>query len=110
MADFPVIYGCESGEIMKTELERILDLQLEFTGTTFLSMKERGLLVRNAGPSWLKSFGDPLASAIAIPKRFFMAEGKDGAGGFALIPWFRFSDRRRCVIAVTHGIGFQSHS
>jgi hypothetical protein len=80
---------------MKDELERIMDLQTLWDHRKTPEMDERGKLVRHAGPDWLRSFADELATAMSIPVDDLLIEGRDGTGPKTEVPWFRFASRTR---------------
>jgi hypothetical protein len=80
---------------MKTELERIIDLQPEWSYQNTAEMKERGHLIRSVGPDWLRSFSKDIAQAMDVPEVDFIANGSDGTGLKTEVPWFRFADQQR---------------
>jgi hypothetical protein len=80
---------------MKTELERIMDLQPLLDHRKTPEMDERGRLVRRKGPAWLRSFGPSLADAMGIEISDLLIEGRDGTGPKTEVPWFRFASRHR---------------
>lgn len=80
---------------MKSEIERIIDLQPTWSKQNTVEMQERGHLIREVGPNWLRSFSKDIAKSMAIPETNFIANGRDGSGGRTEVPWFRFADRKR---------------
>jgi MrcB-like, N-terminal domain len=56
-------------------------------------MKERGSLVRNDIPSWIEGNAGVLGPALGVDDVF--AEGSNGAGRNARVPWTRFGSRLR---------------
>jgi hypothetical protein len=82
-------------ERMQAELQRILELQAEWTSTRSQSMDERGRLVRGDVAGWMSANRVELASALAIEKGDFLAEGRDGTGRKTRVPWARFGSISR---------------
>ena len=80
---------------MKSEIERIIDLQPTWSSQNTVEMQERGHLIREVGPNWLRSFSKDIAKSMAIPETNFIANGSDGTGLKTEVPWFRFADRKR---------------
>jgi MrcB-like, N-terminal domain len=80
---------------VQNELQRILDLQPSWDRANTPAMYERGRLVRNDVARWLIDNRSAIASAIAIPAGDFLAEGGDGTGGKARVPWTRFASRQQ---------------
>jgi hypothetical protein len=54
-------------------------------------MSERGVLVRKEIPAWLDSHAAVLGQALGVDD--FFAEGSNGAGRNARVPWTRFASR-----------------
>lgn len=73
-------------------LQRVLDLQREYSVQNTASMQERGRIVRTGLPSVLTAVSDP-----------FSVEGGDGAGSRARVPWVRLFDPSKSPRA---GVGF----
>lgn len=80
---------------MRTELERIIELQPEWVAVKTPAMDERGILIRHSGPQWLRGFGDEIANAIGIDAEDLLIEGRDGTGMKTEVPWFRFGSKTR---------------
>ncbi len=78
---------------MQIELERILDLQRKYVSTASPEMLERGELVRDSVPDWLRHHASELGTEIATDD--FFAEGRDGTGRKTRVPWVRFGSRAR---------------
>jgi hypothetical protein len=72
---------------MQAELERVLRLQPEWHYRNTPEMNERGKLVRDQIPRWLRHHGSELAAAIGIPPADFLPEGRDGTGRKTRVPW-----------------------
>lgn len=82
-------------ETMKAQLERIMELQPQWSHRKTPEMDERGQLVRHTGPEWLRTFSETLADALGIPHSDLLIEGRDGTGPKTEVPWFRFASRQR---------------
>lgn len=54
-------------------------------------MAERGRLVRNTIPAWIGNHADELAAAMEVTD--FFAEGSNGVGRNAYVPWTRFASQ-----------------
>lgn len=80
---------------MRDVLERVMELQPEWSSKKTPAMDERGQLVRHAGPDWLRGFAGELADAIGIPSDDLIIEGRDGTGPKTEVPWFRFGSESR---------------
>ena len=80
---------------MRQVLSRVMQLQPEWTSKNTPEMKERGQLVRHAGPDWLEAFGQELSREIGIPQDDLIIEGRDGTGPKTEVPWFRFGSKSR---------------
>jgi hypothetical protein len=79
---------------VQQELERVLELQPQYARGDTAAMKRRGELVRHTLPNWLERNRDDLSSAAGVPLEDFVAEGSDGTGLKARIPWARFASKR----------------
>jgi hypothetical protein len=79
---------------VQQDLERILELQPEYARGDTAAMKRRGGLVRHAARDWLNQNRDVLSSGAGLPVEDFVAEGSDGTGLKARIPWVRFASKR----------------
>jgi hypothetical protein len=80
---------------VRQELERIIELQPHWSQENNAPMVERGALIRQEGPAWLRTFAPELASAIGTSIDDVFTEGRDGTGRKTEIPWFRFSSKFR---------------
>lgn len=76
---------------MQASLKRVMELQPNWTHKNTPEMVERGRLVRDSGPAWLRTFKEKIAGAIGIPSEDLRLEGRDGTGEKTEVPWFRFS-------------------
>jgi hypothetical protein len=76
---------------VRSDLQRVLELQGEYQARLSLAMSERGVLVRDAIPSWLDSNTATLSANLGIDD--FFAEGRDGTGLKTRVPWARFGSR-----------------
>jgi hypothetical protein len=63
---------------VRDELQRVLELQLNYSSSASAEMVERGELIRNAIPASLLEHRDQLESALGIND--FFSEGRDGTG------------------------------
>jgi hypothetical protein len=80
---------------MREILERIMELQPNWTSIVTVEMEERGQLIRRSGPEWLREHTSALADAVGVPPNDLMIEGRDGTGPKTEVPWFRFGSRSR---------------
>jgi hypothetical protein len=78
---------------VQTELRRILELQAQYESNSTPAMSERGILVRDDVPNWIRGHGAELAERLEIDD--FFAEGRDGTGRKTRVPWARFGSRSR---------------
>jgi hypothetical protein len=76
---------------VRRELQRVLELQPLHDSLLTPAMAERGLLVRKEIPAWLDSHAVALSQVIGVDD--FIAEGSNGAGRNARVPWARFASR-----------------
>ncbi len=76
-------------------VERIIELQLEWSAENTPAMQERGQLVRDALPAALRAFVPQLAAALGIPEGDVGIVGRDGSGRKTAIPWVRIFSRHR---------------
>ena len=74
---------------MKQLLERVLDLQLEHSSLNTPAMQERGVLVRNSIPEWLRERETQLRHSFNGFQWRLAVQGKDGTGPKAYVPWVR---------------------
>ena len=80
---------------MREVLERVAQLQPQWSHKNTPEMQERGQLIRHTGPDWLRGFSAELADAIGIPLEDLIIEGRDGTGPKTEVPWFRYGSRVR---------------
>jgi hypothetical protein len=80
---------------VRTEIEQVLDFQTAWTSKNTPAMVERGVLIRDDIPNWMRSrtaemFGN-------LPEHFqdLWSEGRDGTGLKSQIPWVRTFSRGR---------------
>lgn len=78
---------------MKEAIDRILELQASWTAENTPEMEERGDLIRNVAPGWIRQHAAELARAVGIPSFDLLVEGRDGTGLKAQVPWFRIASR-----------------
>lgn len=84
---------------MRTELQRVLELQTQYQARLSPAMSERGVLVRDRIPGWLEGHADELGEKLGVND--FFAEGRDGTGLKTRVPWTRFGSRSRSPKATT---------
>ena len=80
---------------MKNEIQRVLELQSEFSHKSTPEMKERGVLVRSSIRDDLEKHATEIASAVGLAEDDLLIEGKDGQGNKTEVPWVRFASRER---------------
>lgn len=78
---------------MRDYLERVLELQLQYTSTSTPGMQERGRLVRQSVADWLREHEGELGDLLGVDDYF--AEGRDGTGRKTRVPWVRFGSYSR---------------
>jgi hypothetical protein len=78
---------------MQLELERVLQLQTDYSPQNTPEMQERGQLIRTTATRWLSDQAPLLAEDIGLEVSDFFAQGRDGTGGKTHIPWLRFGSR-----------------
>lgn len=78
---------------IQSELERIMDLQPDWSPEMTGPMIERGQLVRRSGRAWLETFAADLVSALDIPPADFLTSASDGMTKKTEVPWFRFCSK-----------------
>jgi hypothetical protein len=78
---------------VRSELQRVLELQPFHNSRKTEPMAERGLLIRHDVPAWLSDSRSDLGEMLGVDD--FIAEGGDGTGLKARIPWARFGSRSR---------------
>ena len=76
---------------MRETLQRVLELQPEWTGANTPAMQERGQLVRHDGPDELRELLPDLAPLFPEGSRDLVSNGRDGTGQKTEIPWFRLA-------------------
>jgi MrcB-like, N-terminal domain/Domain of unknown function (DUF3883) len=74
---------------MKALLERVLDLQLEHSSLNTPAMQERGVLIRNSIPDWLRERETELRQSFNGFSWQLAVQGKDGTGPKSYVPWVR---------------------
>jgi len=80
---------------VKSEVERVLELQTDWTSENTRPMQERGRLIRNAIPTSLKAWRGSLSKSLGDYADSFAVEGRDGTGLKAHVPWVRlFSSQK----------------
>lgn len=87
---------------MRSELERIMDLQPDWSPDMTGPMVERGQLIRRAGRAWLGTFEADLASALGISGDDFLTSASDGMTKKTEVPWFRFKGQVTSAIRQYH--------
>jgi hypothetical protein len=80
---------------MREELERVLALQADYSPSATPEMRERGRLVRDEAPAWLRDDESALSGAMGIPVADCLVEGRDGTGLKTRVAWFRFASSVR---------------
>ena len=74
---------------------RVMELQAEWSGSNTPAMQERGRLIRDEIPEWLRSLAPRLGAALGPCGDDFDVQGRDGTGRKTEVPWVRFhSDSR----------------
>lgn len=86
---------------MQAELERILELQADYSPANTPAMQERGRLIRMTAASRLWDQASSLSRAAGLASDDFMVEGRDGTGLKTRVPWVRFGSRLRSPSATT---------
>lgn len=76
---------------MRSELQRILELQTQYQARVSPAMDERGRLIRRDATNWLWGREAELGGAMGVDD--FFAEGRDGTGLKNRVPWIRFGSR-----------------
>lgn len=76
-------------------IERIIELQAEWSADNTPAMQERGELVRDALPTALRRFTPELATKLNIGEEDVGVGGRDGSGRKTAIPWVRIFSRER---------------
>lgn len=67
-----------------------MELQRSWTHKNTLEMQERGEIIRNGIPLWLRNHESRLRAGIGRTGVNFKVEGRDGTGRKTEIPWVRF--------------------
>jgi MrcB-like, N-terminal domain/Domain of unknown function (DUF3883) len=80
---------------MQQELERILELQADYSAQNTPAMQRRGQLVRMTAAKWLIDHETVLAGDVQLDTNDFLVEGRDGTGLKTRVPWLRFGSRAR---------------
>ncbi len=80
---------------MRDVLKRVMELQPKWSSKKTPGLDERGQLVRNSGPDWLRGFGAEITRNIGMPLDDLIIEGRDGTGPKTEVPWFRFGSKDR---------------
>lgn len=78
---------------MHIELERILELQSDYTPQNTPAMQARGRLIRVEAAKWLSDHATLLAGEIGLQDDPLLVQGRDGTGLKTRIPWLRFGSR-----------------
>lgn len=76
-------------------IERIIDLQVEWSADNTPEMRERGELVRDALPTALRRLIPALSEKLDIAENDVGIVGRDGSGRKTAIPWVRIFSRER---------------
>lgn len=88
---------------MKQTIQRIAELQLQYSRDASAAMKERGKLIKKTLPKELQEVADFSNEQSKDYK--FLISGRDGVGGHALIPFVKFStkhnSKRKCKYDVS---------
>lgn len=91
---YPLLHNNHlSGGEVREVMRRICVLQAEWSDRNTPEMKERGALVRETMPSWLRSNAGQLAVLMGRPLEDFDAQGRDGTGRKTETPWVRFHSK-----------------
>ncbi|WP_165410110.1 MrcB family domain-containing protein [Rhizobium ruizarguesonis] len=85
----------QMGISMLEIVERIIELQSEWSAQNTPAMQERGQLVRDALPAALRTLVPQLSDALNIAERDVGIVGRDGSGRKTAIPWIRIFSRDR---------------
>lgn len=80
---------------MRDEIAEILRLQRQYSALPTPAMQRRGLLVRRLLPAALMRGRARLVRALGAHGEDLRAEGRDGLGSKARLPWTRFHSRAR---------------
>jgi hypothetical protein len=74
---------------VRSLLERVLDLQQEHSSLNTPAMQERGVLIRNSIPEWLRERESELRHSFNGFQWRLAVQGKDGTGPKSYVPWVR---------------------
>jgi hypothetical protein len=81
---------------MRELLERVLDLQLDYSSLNTAAMGERGKIVRDEIPGWVRQqMADELAAGLKIAGDDLVIQGRDGTGPKSRVPWVRVASAER---------------
>ena len=80
---------------MNPELERILELQADYSPQNTPAMQERGQLIRMTAAKALIDHEVVLAADVGLTTDDLLVEGRDGTGLKTRVPWLRFGSRTR---------------
>jgi hypothetical protein len=83
------------GKQVRDVLQSVMDLQPEWTSENTEAMQLRGYFVRADGPDWIRERLGEFATAMPPSVDDLAAEGRDGTGPKAEVPWFRLYSRSR---------------
>jgi hypothetical protein len=78
---------------MRLELERILELQSDYSARNTPAMQERGRLIRTTAAKSLIDHEAVLAADIGLTTDDLLVQGRDGTGQKTRVPWLRFGSR-----------------
>jgi len=75
---------------MRETLQKIISLQRQYSSSNTPAMQQRGHLIRDVLPDELRILGSPLRTAMGRYGEDAEAEGSDGTGQKAWVPWVRW--------------------
>lgn len=93
---------------MKTEIERICQLQPHYSAANTPEMQERGRLIRGGLVGEIRSLAPTLSLALGEFGDDFLVEASDGIGRKTELPWVRFCSKRMSP-AATEGFYVVMH-
>jgi len=80
---------------MREILQEIVSLQKQYSSSNTPAMQQRGHLIRDVLPHELRTFAAPLRAAMGSEGEDAEAEGSDGTGQKAWVPWARWHSTSR---------------